>query len=353
LGVDVGEEVLYMFKKTKFILALLAVSLITVLAVGCGSTDNEFVGVATGRGSSQVGNLSFAFFGVNPQIAGEVPANTASLRFDMFSTKPPAATSLVLTETRQYSESIVIEDVPINVICVVVTALDANGFPLVSLQGSANVILGETTPVDLGNAEPITFEKLTITPDPTNVSKGGDAVQLFFTLEFSNGSIFQLNSFDAPAASFSQQQTVANITTTGLVSTGVGGQNTTATGSFTVQNITLSDDFVINTYCLDARVSPNTLFIPFQQITGTISNELNYNVQFTGTNGISTQVAKECAYSLVTPYPNVTIDSVTGQLTLSPATLPGTVNILVTYLDPVSGLFLTDTVSVNLIQLSD
>jgi hypothetical protein len=337
-----------MFKKTKFILALLAVSLITVLAVGCGSTDNEFVGVATGRGSSQVGNLSFAFFGVNPQIAGEVPANTASLRFDMFSTKPPAATSLVLTETRQYSESIVIEDVPINVICVVVTALDANGFPLVSLQGSANVILGETTPVDLGNAEPITFEKLTITPDPTNVSKGGDAVQLFFTLEFSNGSIFQLNSFDAPAASFSQQQTVANITTTGLVSTGVGGQNTTATGSFTIQNITLSDDFIINTYCLDASVFPPSLFIG--GIQAQVMEFLSYNVQFAGPNGIRTQVANECAYSLAVPYPNVTIDSETGQLTFNQATLPGTVDILVTYLDPASGVKSTDTVSVNLIQ---
>lgn len=351
-----------MFKKFKSLLAVLSVSLLAIMAMGCGSDNNEFVGVATGNQGTSTGNLSFAFTTINPQIAGDVSAQTARLQFAIFSTpiadptdpEQVAAATLVDIRLVNFAESIVLEDVPTNAVTVLVTAVDKDGYPLNLLQGSFTVTLGETTPVDLGNSIAINFSSLTVTPDPTNVAKGGESVQLTFTIGFDNGTQFQLFSFDAPEASFSQAQTVADISSTGLVSTTVGGQNTTATATYSFNGIELQDDFTINTYCLEIVEAATEIVIP-NNITGRYiigPAPTVYVLEFVGPDGIHVDVTENenTTYALASPAQGVTVDPQTGILTADETASVGNVVVIATYTDPVSGLVLTDSVTIALVE---
>lgn len=351
-----------MFKKFKSLLALLSVSFLAIMAMGCGSNGTEFVGVATGNQGTAVGNLSFAFNPINPQIAGDVSSRAARLQFALFSTPiadptdpaQVAAATLVDIRLVNFAESIILEDVPTNAVTVLVTAVDENGYPLNLLQGSFTVVVGETTPVDLGNSITINFSSLTVTPDPTNVAKGGDPVQLIFTIGFDNGTQFQLFGFDAPEASFSQALTVADISSTGLVSTTVGGQNTTATATYSFNGISLEDDFTINTYCLEA--TPNeVIFIPNdftnQQQIEPIGDPTVIQLDFIGPTGVPLDVTlnTNTTYALASPVQGVTVDPTTGFLLADETAQEGNVVVIATYTDPVSGLTLTDSVTIPLI----
>lgn len=353
-----------MFKRAKFSLGLFALAFVALIFSGCGS-DNKDVFVATGNSpNAQVGNLSFAFTGVNPQTAGEVPGETTLLRFDFFRSNPPSVESLVGTEIRPYAESIVIESVPSDVILVVVTALNGDGFPLITLQGDAEVVLGETTPVDLGNAVPITLDTLTVSPDPTNVAANGDAVQLIFTLGFSNGSNFQLPNFNTPEATITQPQgVVANITSTGLVSTDTGGQNTNALATYTFGGQSVQDEFQINTF--DFEVVEARQEIGFPTDLAKMIKVENINLQeleqdgvqtvfvanFLDSNGVSTNVVESCTFALAQEATGVTLDPNTGVLTADETAQNGTVTVIVTYEDDDSGLTFTDSFNILLFNV--
>ena len=355
-------------KKFTSYLSLLALSFFAIFAVGCGS-DNEDVFSATGGSANPLsGNLSFRFVQPNPQTAGEVPNTTSLLRFDFFRANPPSAESFVATVIRPYAESIVIEDVPTDVILVLVTALDGENFPLVTLQGDAEVILGQTTPVDLGNPTVVTLDTLTVSPDPAIASKEGESktTQLSFTLGFSNGSVFTLPSFDGTNTTFSQPGgEIADISASGLVSTTVGGQNTTASASFTFGNFTVTDEFDILTYCFEIVEARSQIFIPTLQFNdfpgqqiipiGPSGEPTVFQVDFVGPDGVRLRPyfiegAQDVTFSLATPATGVSIDPVTGFLTADETAVAGLITVVVTYEDPVSGLTFTDSVQIELVE---
>ncbi|MCA9781201.1 MAG: hypothetical protein KC800_30985, partial [Candidatus Eremiobacteraeota bacterium] len=276
-------------KNFRNVLALLTLSLVTVFAVGCGDSDNfVFTGNTNTVNPGNTGNLSFRFDRALAQTEGEVPAGTTQLLFTLHSGNPPTQANLVEVRLVPFSEEVILEDVDPSVTVVVVTALTAEDLPLAALQGNASVIVGTTQPVDLGSAEPISFDAITVSPDLVNVQKDVNSVQLQLTLAFGNGTVITLPSFNAPEVSFAQTTTVANITSTGLVSTGVGGQNTTATATFNLFGTQQSDDFTIQTFCFDILDSDNESLEP-----GNGGADFIYIARFVGPDGVEVVFERE------------------------------------------------------------
>ena len=327
-------------KKLQSLLALLTLSLVAVFAVGCGDSENfVFTGNTNTVNPGNTGALSFRFDRALAQTEGEVPAGTTQLLFSLHSGNPPSQANLVDVRLLPFSDSVILEDVDPSVTVVVVTALSADGFPLVALQGNANVIVGTTQPVDLGTAQPITFDAITVSPDPVNVQKDVNSVQLQLTLAFGNGSVITLPSFDAPEVSFEQDTVVANITSTGLVSTGVGGQNTTATATFNLFGTERSDDFAIQTFCFDILASDHGDLTP-----GNEGAPFIYLARFVGPNGVELEFEREnddvdntLSYSIEPTDVGVSLNADNEILVDAEAT-PGTeFSVIVTYTDPVTG----------------
>ena len=341
-----------MMKKLQSLLALLTLSLVAVFAVGCGDSENfVFTGNTNTVNPGNTGNLSFRFDRALAQTEGEVPAGTTKLLFSLHSGNPPSQANLVDVRLLPFSDSVILEDVDPSVTVVVVTALSAEDFPLAALQGNANVVVGTTQPVDLGTAEPITFDAITVSPDLVNVVKDGDSVQLQLTLAFGNGSVITLPSFDAPEVSFEQDTTVANITSTGLVSTGVGGQNTTATATFNLFGTERSDDFTIHTFCFeilrfDDEIGPNE----------TSGDDPDLDFRFVGPNGVVIEDEDDnpnLTWALQTPIAGVAVDPDDGDLSTDNVAIGTTINVVVTYTDPVTGIAVSDTYTVEVVDIQD
>ena len=330
-------------KKLQSLLALLTLSLVAVFAVGCGDSENfVFTGNTNTVNPGNTGALSFRFDRALAQTEGEVPAGTTQLLFSLHSGNPPSQANLVDVRLLPFSDSVILEDVDPSVTVVVVTALSSDGFPLAALQGNANVIVGTTQPVDLGTAQPITFDAITVSPDPVNVQKDVNSVQLQLTLAFGNGSVITLPSFDAPEVSFEQDTVVANITSTGLVSTGVGGQNTTATATFNLFGTERSDDFSIQTFCFDILGYGSDSLQP-----GT-SAGWGFAARFIGPNGVELILEEdfdddspEFSYAIEPTNVGVSLSANNEIVVASTATNGTPFNLIVTYTDPVTGFAVT------------
>jgi hypothetical protein len=330
--------------KNTTLLTFLTLCMVALFAVGCGDSE-EFVAtgpvVAPGTG----GNLSFAFDRALAQTAGQVPAATTQLIFSLHSGNPPTQANLVETRLVAFNESIVLEDVDPSVTTVVVLALSSEQFPLVTLQGDAVVVVGTTQPVDLAGATIITYDALTVAPQLVNVVKDAAGVQLDLTLAFSNGSTFNLVNFDAPEFSSSQNNVVANITPTGLVSTGVGGQNATGTAFYDLFGTSHSDTFEIHTYCFEifSYDTPN-----IAGSGGPFTDTLEMSGRFVGPNGIVDNINHNggnanpnLSFALATPVTGVSIDPNSGDLTGTNVSNGTQIDILVTYTDPNTGFAVT------------
>ena len=178
-----------------------------------------------------------------------------------------------------------------------------------------------------------------------NVVKDGDSVQLQLTLAFGNGSVITLPSFDAPEVSFEQDTTVANITSTGLVSTGVGGQNTTATATFNLFGRERADDFTIHTFCFDVLDFDGEI-PPTQE-----EDDSDLRFRFVGPNGVVIQQGQSnpnLSWALESPIAGVSIDPTNnGNLTTDNVAVGTLINVVVTYTDPVTGVALSDTYTVE------
>ena len=109
--------------------------LLTLCVSGCGDSENYvFTGSSVTPPAATTGSLTFNF---QPAAAEQdiAPPGTTSLRFDFFRTNPPAESSFVFTEIRTFSTVVLIEDVPSDIVSVLVTALDTEGLPLATYGG--------------------------------------------------------------------------------------------------------------------------------------------------------------------------------------------------------------------------
>jgi hypothetical protein len=350
------------------ILTAIVVLCLAFLATGCGDSD-DFVITANAPAAATTGNLVFRFQQAAAQQTEDiVPAGTATLRFDLFSTDPPSQTSLVVTDTRVFERVITLLDVPSNVVSVLVTAFDEDGNPLVTLSGSTVVIVGADVEVDLNDATPVTLDSITVSPDPIILAYGtqtpyfntggqlagipsffgnGD-VQATILGSFSNGSTGDL-PITASTTTFSGLQNVANVTATGLFSVDPQfcGNNATATATYTLGSSVQSDDFVVNTSCFVAVTGTPTGGDTVDLNIPAITSPGGYSGGYAGgviRHNQTIFVVNETSltFALESPVTGISINQNSGVITASGGITPDTpVFVLVSFTDAFSGLSYT------------
>jgi hypothetical protein len=334
----VGGRVLKKYLGKSALLTLLAIGLVSLFAVGCGSSDN-FVATGTNNNNAnpaQSGNLIFNFV----QAQDTVPVGTTTLRFDFFSSDPPSLASFLFTETRSFASQIIIQDVPPEVEVVVVTAFGDNNEPLAVLTGNAVVVLGGDSTVDLVfNSNP-TFNSLTLTPAPAIIlsPQSSTTAQVAVSTNFDTAQVLgQQTSYDvniAPAdCSFNFQEgglfknETANITTDGLVTAVNYRQNATLSCEYTAFGTTRSDTTLVRT-CLFA-----VKLVRIKPLDPTDSRSITYKAGFSDSDGSPLDVSPEVTFSLKTAATGVSVDSVTGTITTNGAAA-GTYTVVATWVDP-------------------
>ena len=342
----------------------LLLTILAFLATGCGDSENfVFTGTNVTPPAATTGDLTFNFQQA-PAAQDIVPNGTTNLRFDFFSTDPPAQSSFVFTENRAFNTVVVIEDVPSNCVSVLVTAFNSDGLPLATYSGSFVVQPGQNVPVDLNDAVPVTLDAITVSPDPMNLAYGTDIpfflgdptdeiieliggdVQAVINGSFSNGSTAQL-PITAVTTTFSGLNNVANVTATGLFSVesaNAVGNNTTATATYTLGSSVQSDDFTINTSALFAvtgtPVGPIEIDTEDPIITSPGGYDGGFAAGLVASNRVITVVDEsDLTFALESPVPGISIDANTGVITAASGIDANTsVFVLVTYVDEVRNL---------------
>ena len=201
---------------------------------GCGSNGSEDVFVATGNSNAGLATTSgrVVFNFTRPQTLS-VPASTVQLDFQFLS-----GTVVVISERRTYEDQIVFENVPSNVTSVEVTAIDADGFPLLFGTGPIEIDPNEDFVVTL-TSEPITLSELVVSPSSLVFEVPGETQQLSLQGRFSNGFI---SSLDADRATYSGFDTnVVTVDGNGLVTSG-GFGTTSIIASFEFGGATVDSD---------------------------------------------------------------------------------------------------------------
>ena len=350
----------------------LLLTILAFLATGCGDSENFVFTGNNAAPAATTGNLTFNFEQA-PAAQDIVPNGTTSLRFDFFSTNPPAQSSFVFTENRTFNTVVVIEDVPSNCVSVLVTAFNSDGLPLATYSGAFVVQPGQNVAVDLNDAVPVTLDAITVSPDPMNLAYGSDIpffigsptdeiieliggdVQAVITGSFSNGSTAQL-PITAATTTFSGLNNIANVTATGLFSVeslNAIGNNTTATATYTLGSSIQPDDFTINTSAMVA--APGTLIVSggIDTEDPIITSPGGYDGGFAAgiiaSNGISTFVDEsDLTFALESPVTGISIDANTGVITAASGITANTsVFVLVTFVDTVRNLTYTSRIEMR------
>jgi hypothetical protein len=321
--------------------------LMALLVSGCGDSDNfVFTTPQNAPAAPTTGNLVFRFQQTAAQrVPDNVPNGTTTLRFDLFSTNPPAETSLVATETRNFESVIILEDVPSNVVSVLVTAFDENDNPLITLGGTANVIIGGDSEVDLDDAVPIVLESITVSPDPITIFASfhvpyyNTAVNFFeLVVEpfqdssiqasiqglFSNDSSADL-PINASTTSFSGLENIAKVTEAGLffldATTELFG-SATVTATYTLNSSVQDDSFTVNSrtfLAVAGRFDFDTLTVDL--IVPAITSPGGYAagyvgvISVTGSQTVLQSEFNEMTFELETPVNGIAIDGNSGVIT--------------------------------------
>jgi len=326
--------------------------LITLFAVGCGSSgDDVFIG--GGGGSGTTGDLEFRFVQPQNQAPDPVPSGTETLRFDVFSTDPPTEDSLLLTETRDYDETIVLEDVSVEAVTVLVTAFDADGVPTVTLSGDVLVLPNSINRVDLVDSQPVTLDTITISPSPVQLAND-ETQQLALEGSFSNGTVLDLpqSSFDTAATFSSADTDVATVDNDGVVSV-EGAGNTSITAQYTLSGVTRSDTVEVQAAVFDVTVT----FVSAVAVNNPGADNFNAGIGSTTTPTYTARLTGPDQNQVTVPLgsltfafqPDVTGFSVggNGQVTVADTVANNTTaNLVVSYTNESNQVF-TDTLVVT------
>ncbi|MCA9777078.1 MAG: hypothetical protein KC800_10190 [Candidatus Eremiobacteraeota bacterium] len=244
-------------------LSLALLSLLAVLAVGCGSSNNDFVVSGGGNNIFTTGSLSY-LLRVNDVTS--LPNGTTLLRFDLYDGNG----NLILSSNATVSDVFEIDEVDGDVRSTTVTAFDEDGFPIGQVTVPSEVVLGADTDIDLSNAvfTPITFDALTATPDPAELGTD-ETLQLALQASFSNGATVVLPSASFPqsAAFVSNDTDVVTVNSAGVLTGGEAG-NTTVSATYTINGVGRSDT-------VDASVTNLDVVATFISIRALLANEFD------------------------------------------------------------------------------
>ncbi len=231
-------------------LSLALLSLLTLVAVGCGSSNNDFVVSGGGNNVSTTGSLSYL---IRVNNVTSLPNGTTLLRFDLYDGNG----NLILSSDATVADIVQLDQVDGEVRTTTVTAFDEDGYPIGQVTVPSEVVSGADTNVDLSNVvfTAITFDALTATPNPAELGTG-ETAQLALLAAFSNGSIVSLPSatFSQSAAFASNDADIVTVGTGGVLTGGEAG-NTTVTATYTINGTDRSDTVDVSVTNLDVVVN--------------------------------------------------------------------------------------------------
>lgn len=316
---------------------MLVLSLVSLIAVGCGDSRDDYVFTGSAPNPASTGNLTFQFQRPAAQQAGLVPAGTTSLLFEFFDSAESDHDDLVHAAATAYANSVTVQNVPASATYVRVTAYSEGSHPLALFTASFRVVPGGSTPVDLSNPTPITFDRLGVTPAPLALSlaAGGlNSDQLVLTGLYSNGQSvgFATNSYLANATFTSSDDSVATVSDSGRVDAIANGSaNITAT--YIVDGVTRSGVSTVTVTggpVATLTISPASLSVA----QGDQSDPLQ--ATFTPVAGSAQNVTSSgfLSYLLETPVSGISVDNVSGVVTVDLSTpINTTANVVATYDD--------------------
>ena len=316
------------------LLIMMMVMLVSLFAVGCGDSNNDFVftGNNNNNPNNNPGTLTFQFVKANAQAT--VPATTVSIRFDYLDAE---GDEIGAPDIEPFAESITVTP-PAGMVSVRITPIDGNGFP-VAQATATQAFPPNNTDVDVDmsayNFTAVTLTSIVATPDPTNVTVGGSQ-QLTVTGTFSNGDVVTFGSSAIANTDFTPDNSgTFSVNATGSV-TGVAagpGLLTVAYGSVTdtvTVNVSTSGDgvFTVTPDPLTVGVGTTsdpvvvsftpagdtTLTVPNSEVTFTIVGA-GFTANDDGTVTVAPSVAPNTSATLTATWTdeddNVRTDSIT------------------------------------------
>jgi hypothetical protein len=338
------------------LLLILLTSLVALLAVGCGDSEQDFVFTGTDNTpQATTGNAVFHF--VQAQASPDVvPAGTDSLDFDFYTSSTPQDADLVLSQTVEFAATVTITDLPVTARFVVVTARDAGGLPLATLTGALDLQPGGSTDVDLSAAVPVSFDFITVnTLSLVLGTQNGNVGQITITGHFSNGE-----SFTFPSASFAANAEfsgfdggVVSVDDNGEV-TGLANGNTTVTVAYQVNGVSRSTGAGVSVSggivaVAMLSVTPPSLTVADGNTSAPLSASFTPGGSSTPQDVTGSQFL---SYALQTPVSGVSVDNETGAVSVTVGTADNiTATVIATY-DDGQGNVATDEVAVTVGHLT-
>lgn len=266
---------------------------------------------------------------VAAQAIDIVPAGTTNLRFDFFSTEVASANSLLFSETRAFATTVTFTDVPASTRSVLVTAFGSDGFPLVTLTSTIVLDSGESTEVDLNEAQPVTLTSLEASPEVVILAQG-ESQQISLTAEFSNGSTVAIPSSRASFA-FQGSNGGANVSSTGLLSFLEAPGTSTLVSSFTFGGVTVTDTSLVRVVYFEAGNLDSTPLTRNSTYVG------SWDHYFTDSNGSTQSLGGTgglLSFALRNAPSGITINPATGEMTIASNAAQGAFEVVVTWIDP-------------------
>lgn len=350
-----------LFRDLKFknsLLAILIVAFVTIFQSGCGE-DSRDAFVATGANQSVAsGNLVFNFQKPAAQEFNLVPADTITLRIDLFNSATQNVNTLVLSDVFPFAERRVIYNVPSTVVSARVTAINADGLPLAFLSGPVEVVINSDNEVVFDSLESATFDALDVTPNVVNLSvsrfsdKKTDQAQLSLAGTISGVNYILPINEDAVTFEFANPA-LFNISSTGLISSTFNiftpGGNTTLTATYNYLGVNQVDTITANLYIYGV-VAAST------EVVQGVDDQGAYGVEFYRPTTVQEDISTRVTYSIESPVTGITVAE-DGAISVSSSVPVGTQFVVVaTFVDNGtggSGLTFTDKVKFTVVEQPD
>lgn len=232
---------------------MVLISLVSVLAIGCGDTQKDYVFTGTVPTAS-TGNVRFLLDRVAAAAqAADIPNASRTAYIEFFDASgasvgaPTFPTSAPLDGTGARQFEVVVTGVPASAVEYELTIYDANNVPLWFFTDDIAISVGNTVTADLDLAleDEVELVSVDVTPATAALTNVSRTVQLAVFGTYSNGDQLTLTSFTNTSLStfvtFAVTEGASvNVTTTGLVSAIANG-NSTVTATVSSYGNTASD----------------------------------------------------------------------------------------------------------------
>lgn len=241
-----------MTTNTRSKLIMVLISLVSVLAIGCGDSQKDYVFTGTVPTAS-TGNVRFLLDRLAaPAQAADIPNVSRSAYIEFFDAEnrsvgaPAFPTSAQLTGTGAQQFEVVVTGVPASAVAYELTIYDANNIPLLFFTDNIAISVGNTVTADLDEAleQSVDLVSVDLTPATAALTNMSRTVQLTVFGTYSNGDQLNLTSFTNTSldtyVDYEIEGEGVNVTATGLV-TAVFNGNTTVRAIVTSYGNTAND----------------------------------------------------------------------------------------------------------------